>query len=96
MASTYSEHYTVRDYALWEGDWELIRGAPYAMAPSPSISHQRIEQALSFQLYKQLQNCIECEALAEIDWQCSGDTVVRPDVLIACDIEGEKLTKLLS
>ncbi|WP_040726047.1 Uma2 family endonuclease [Thiomicrorhabdus sp. Kp2] len=93
MSLAYEEHYTIRDYALWEGDWELIRGAPYAMEPSPSISHQRIEQALSFQVYKQLQNYIECEALAEIDWQCADDTVVRPDMLIACNIQGEKLTK---
>jgi len=93
MSLVYGEHYTIRDYALWEDDWELIRGAPYAMAPSPSISHQWLKQALSFQLYEQLQNCLDCEALAAVDWQCADDTVVRPDVLIACNISGEKLTK---
>ena len=93
MPLAYQEHYTIRDYALWEGDWELIHGAPYAMAPSPSISHQRLEQAISYQFYEQLQNCMHCEALAEVDWQCADDTVVRPDVLIASNIQGEKLTK---
>ncbi|BCN92707.1 hypothetical protein THMIRHAM_04920 [Thiomicrorhabdus immobilis] len=93
MALAYSEHYTVRDYALWEGDWELIHGAPYAMAPSPSISHQRIEKGFLFQFDLSLKKCTNCEVLAEIDWQSSDDTVVRPDVLIACNIEGEKLTK---
>jgi hypothetical protein len=24
----------------WEGDWELIDGAPYAMSPSPEMTHQ--------------------------------------------------------
>jgi len=93
MALSYNEHYTVRDYQLWEGDWELIRGAPYAMAPSPSISHQRIEKDIMLQIDQALQACNNCEVLAEIDWQCSDDTVVRPDILIACNIQGEKLTK---
>ncbi|MEA3405044.1 MAG: Uma2 family endonuclease [Pseudomonadota bacterium] len=93
MASAYGEHYSVRDYQLWEGDWELIYGAPYAMAPSSSISHQRLEQAISVQLYETLQKCERCEVLSEIDWQSSDDTVVRPDVLVACNIQGEKLTK---
>ncbi|MEO1923214.1 MAG: Uma2 family endonuclease, partial [Nautiliaceae bacterium] len=29
------ELYTVKDYEQWEGDWELIEGRPYAMAPAP-------------------------------------------------------------
>lgn len=93
MSLAYEEHYTIRDYALWEGDWELIRGAPYAMAPSPGISHQRTEKKITLQLDNLLNKCDECEVLAEIDWQCADDTVVRPDVLIACNIQGEKLTK---
>ena len=68
MSLAYLEHYSVRDYESWVGDWELIGGAPYAMSPSPSITHQRL------------------------DWYCSDDTVVRPDLVIACNIEGEKLT----
>ena len=34
------ERYTYQDYLLWKGDWELVNGYPYAMAPSPVRSHQ--------------------------------------------------------
>ena len=34
------EKYTYQDYLLWKGDWELVNGYPYAMAPSPNRSHQ--------------------------------------------------------
>ena len=34
------ERYTYQDYLLWKGDWELVNGYPYAMAPSPNINHQ--------------------------------------------------------
>ena len=33
-------HYSYDDYKIWEGDWELIRGIPYAMAPAASWWHQ--------------------------------------------------------
>ncbi len=25
-------HFTYKDYEKWEGDWEFIRGIPYAMS----------------------------------------------------------------
>ncbi|BBP44279.1 Uma2 family endonuclease [Thiosulfativibrio zosterae] len=93
MSLAYLEHYTIRDYAAWDGDWELIQGAPYAMSPSPSISHQRLEQSIAAQLFDGLKQCLQCEVLSEVDWQIAEDTVVRPDILIACDIQGEKLTQ---
>lgn len=34
------ERYTHKDYMLWKGDWELINGYPFAMAPSPNRTHQ--------------------------------------------------------
>jgi Uma2 family endonuclease len=92
MSLAYLEHYSVRDYELWNGDWELIGGAPYAMSPSPSISHQRLEKQLIVLLDEQLKTCDGCEVLSELDWYCSDDTVVRPDLLIACNVTGEKLT----
>lgn len=92
MSLAYLEHYSVRDYEKWSGDWELIGGAPYAMSPSPSIPHQRLEKQLIVLLDEQLRSCKDCEVLNELDWYCSDDTVVRPDLLIACNIEGEKLT----
>lgn len=27
------ERYTYEDYLLWKGNWELVNGFPYAMAP---------------------------------------------------------------
>lgn len=44
------EHYTAEDHARWEGDWELVRGQPLAMAPSPGIAHQRAALRLARQL----------------------------------------------
>ena len=35
MAALLLETYTYDDYKNWQGDWELIYGHPYAMAPSP-------------------------------------------------------------
>ena len=66
MPLAYHEHYTVDDYNKWEGDWELIHGAPYAMTPSPSLLHQRLKQKLSMMLGAQLQECPDCEVLFEI------------------------------
>ena len=93
MDLVYREHYTVRDYQSWEGNWELIYGAPYAMAPSSNISNQRVRQYITLQVHQALKSCDNCEVLAGIDWQSSDDTVVRPDILIACNIQGEKLAK---
>lgn len=93
MPLAYQEHYTVRDYANWQGDWELIQGAPYAMSPSPSISHQFCNGELYFQIKQALKTCEACHVLFEVDWEICDDTVVRPDVLIACNLQGEKLTK---
>ena len=44
------EYYTYEDYKLWEGDWELIRGFPVAMAPSPVILHQYIASMFVYEL----------------------------------------------
>jgi hypothetical protein len=38
----YLPRYTVSDYRLWEGDWELIDGHPVSMSPSPVRKHQRL------------------------------------------------------
>ena len=38
----YLPHYSYEDYLLWEGDWELISGVAFAIAPSPAKNHQMI------------------------------------------------------
>lgn len=90
----YVERYTLEDWRQWEGDWELIDGVAYAMAPSPTVSHQTIASALYAQLYAQLENSTHCRALYETDVEFSRQTVVRPDILIICyEPEGDRLTR---
>ena len=84
-AIDYLPHYTYEDYRQWEGDWELIEGIPYAMAPSPGIAHQTLNGRLSQLLNEALEDCPACVPIPEIDWQIADDTVVRPDQVIVCD-----------
>jgi len=93
LAETYIEHYTVIDYQHWEGNWELVYGIPYAMAPSPMVTHQSISGKIFVALSKALQDCPNCQPLFEIDWEVGSDTVVRPDTLVICYEPDEKLTK---
>jgi len=89
IVEKYLPHYTVEDYFMWEGDWELIEGIPYAMAPSPLGRHQ-IVSILIRQIEEQLENCPEgCYVYQELDWIVNENTVVRPDVVVICKkIEG--------
>ncbi len=93
FAQTYTEYYTVEDREHWQDDWELIYGSPYAMAPSPLVTHQSISMKIARQLDEQLDNCPKCQALFEIDWEISSDTVVKPDTLVICYEPDEKITK---
>ena len=83
-ALAYEERYSVDDYELWEGDWELIYGDAYAKAPSPSFEHQSISMKISRQLDEALDECKKCSAVFELDVEFSDDTVVRPDVMVLC------------
>ncbi len=89
----YSETYTIDDYRQWEGDWELIYGDAYAMAPSPMYSHQFTSLKIARQFDEKLEECEACSAIIEMDWEVSGDTVVRPDVMVICYEPGERLSK---
>ncbi len=84
MLAHYHEHYTVSDYEAWEGDWELIEGNAYAMAPSPSFTHQKLSLKIARLLDEALDGCNECEAVIEMDVALGVDTVVRPDVMVLC------------
>lgn len=84
-APRYQPHYTVDDYQLWEGDWELWDGTAVAMTPSPFGRHgillSRITTALS--------NAVDAAAcgasvILEVDWIVHSDTVLRPDLSIVC------------
>ncbi len=87
--------YTYDDYALWEGDWELIEGMPVSMAPAPSKIHQQIASEIFFYLKQELlKKCDRCEVLYEIDWKVSEDTILRADIVLTCDDNGDRyLTK---
>jgi Uma2 family endonuclease len=78
-------HYTVADYALWKGDWELWEGYAVAMTPSPFGRHQRLVTRISRLLGNALEsvNC-SAETLLELDWIVAEDTVVRPDIMVVC------------
>jgi Uma2 family endonuclease len=90
------ETYTYNDYKLWEGDWELIKGHPQAMSPSPKYVHQKFSQNFSRTAGNALINCnkaCSCEVLYELDWLINDDTIVRPDCMIVCgNIENDYLT----
>ncbi len=85
LAEEYIPRYTVEDYRRWEGDWELINGIAYAMAPSPFGTHQKIIMELGRQIANQLGGCKEpCHVYPELDWIVGQDTVVRPDLMVVC------------
>lgn len=90
----YQEYYTVKAYESWQGDWELIEGMPYAMSPSPGVTHQTVGINFTTLIKNQLTNnkkCDKCLVLMETDWQISNDTVVRPDVMLICQKVDEKV-----
>lgn len=80
-------HYSHSDYLQWEGRWELWRGVPVSMTPSPFGPHQRLIARLTYYFVSQLveQGCTDCEVYTELDWIISDDTVVRPDLSIVCN-----------
>lgn len=85
IAAKYRPYYTYEDYCQWEGNWELIEGMPYAMAPMPVPLHQRVALMLSMLLEVATKKCKKCKVYLPIDWKVSDDTIVQPDLLIVCD-----------
>ncbi len=87
-------HYTYKDYEKWEGDWELMRGIPYAMSPAPTWQHQDFGASFIQHAKNALQRTIcKGKVLYESDWVVSDDTIVRPDVMIVCEeINGNFVT----
>ena len=81
------QRYSYNDYKLWEGDWELVNGYPYAMSPSPKRAHQLFATMFSGEFRNELKinklNC-DCEVYMELDWIVNDNTVVRPDCMVVC------------
>ncbi len=84
-AIKFAPRYTIDDYRLWQGDWELWDGIAIAMTPSPFGLHQRVLFALVYELTTAIRNqSCNATALGELDWIVCNDTVVRPDVIVVC------------
>lgn len=83
----YIPTYTVNDWKLWEGEWELIKGNPVAMSPSPLNKHQLLggefHTFFNMSLKKNKSSC-NCKVLYEQDWIIDETNVVRPDIMIVC------------
>ncbi len=77
--------YTYDDYKQWEGNWELIEGIPYAIAPSPVKKHQILLLAIGSELLSRIGDCPNCEILIDEDWKLNSKTVLKPDVSVVCD-----------
>jgi Uma2 family endonuclease len=90
------ERYSYNDYKLWEGNWELVNGYPYAMSPSPN----RVHQLYCSNFCRQIGNVIKAnksgcdwEVYLALDWIVNDNTVVRPDLMIVCgDFKEDFLT----
>ena len=89
----YMDYYTKDDYYKWEGEWELIYGYPYAMAPFALPIHQKISGKILRQLDENLDNCSKCSALMEVEVEFNEDTIVRPDTMVVCVELDKKITK---
>jgi Uma2 family endonuclease len=85
----YMPNYTYEDYQHWEGEWELIDGIAYAMAPSPIKRHQILTLSIGRELMEQLDACTTCEVLIDSDWRLNSNTIFKPDVAIVCDDSNE-------
>ncbi len=88
------EYYNYNDYKQWEGEWELIDGIAYSMAPAPMKKHQSIATEIIYNLRNQLENCPNCEVLGEIDYKIDEYTMLKPDIVLTCGETNERyLTK---
>jgi len=88
----YLPQYKIEDYYKWEGDWELIKGIPYSMAPSPIKLHQQIIGKIWSEIDKNLE-CKECDVTLDTDYIVDEETVLRPDVAVVCNDFSSKITK---
>lgn len=86
IPSEWLPRYSQKDYEGWKGDWELIRGFPYAISPSSKRKHQEVGRnfiGLMNEELKKTSGC-DCAVYYELDWIIEQDTIVRPDVMIVC------------
>jgi Uma2 family endonuclease len=85
VAAKYRPHYTCDDYCLWEGQWELIEGMPYSMAPMFVPQHQRTSLLLSVIFDNALMSCKKYKVYPPLDWKIAEDIIVQPDLVVVCN-----------
>jgi Uma2 family endonuclease len=85
--------YTIEDYKLWEGNWELIDGIAHAMSPAPTSKHQILNGKIFRELDEALDECPQCLAIIEAEWRINNNTVVIPDTCVICYEPDDYLTK---
>ena len=81
--------YSYKDYKNWEGDWELIDGVPVAMSPAPMVKHQKLASYFIIEIGNQLDDCMICDVVSEVDYKVSDNTILRPDIALICNDSGE-------
>ena len=86
----YMPNYNYEEYKQWEGEWELIGGVPYAMAPAPVKRHQMLVGYIFSEIISKVGECPECEVLIDSDWKLNSNTVLKPDVAVVCHDSNEK------
>jgi Uma2 family endonuclease len=91
LKKEYLPHYTIKEWERWEGEWELIKGIPYAMSPAPASGHQRINKKLALAFDTALSGCTDCEAFIPVNIKLDKETVVIPDLAVFCDPIPEQL-----
>ena len=87
IANKILPYYTFEDRQRWEDKWELIEGHPFAMSPSATPKHQRVAAVIITELSLALRQsgCKKCRVYDALDYKVFDDTVLIPDVLIACE-----------
>ncbi|CAM3187696.1 Uma2 family endonuclease [Filibacter tadaridae] len=86
---------TIKEISDWEGNWELIDGAPYNMTPAPTPIHQRIVGELFYALRTHFgkSGCSVYVAPFDVQLDDTDDyTIVQPDISVFCndDMIGDK------
>jgi Uma2 family endonuclease len=87
IATKILPYYTYEDRLRWEDKWELIHGHPFAMSPTPSPKHQSVAAVIITELSLALRKsgCKKCRVYDALDFKVFDDTVLIPDILIACE-----------
>lgn len=82
MKKEHLPEYTFGDYQQWQGNWELIEGIPFAVAPAPAKNHQMLVGYIFSEIASRMDDCPDCEILIDEDWKLDSNTVLKPDVCV--------------